>query len=205
MRVRRKVITLKELISHFHSLMDTIQKESPILNSKHSFSKRTDYLPERYELANGQEVHLEIGQRAHISDILEIQRQGYEGKTPWGFVALENDIVKSQKSLYLLIYNGTEPVAFLGSRFEITDIHITNIAVAPAWQGKGVGSLLLELLTAVAKEEKVSSITLEVRISNSKAQALYNKLGFKAIRIKRNYYHGDGEDAVDMKLNLANV
>ena len=88
MRVRRKVITLKELISHFHSLMDTIQKESPILNSKHSFSKRTDYLPERYELANGQEVHLEIGQRGHISDILEIQRQGYEGKTPWGFVAL---------------------------------------------------------------------------------------------------------------------
>ena len=93
----------------------------------------------------------------------------------------------------------------MGSRFEITDIHITNIAVAPAWQGKGVGSLLLQLLTAVAKEEKVSSITLEVRISNSKAQALYNKLGFKAIRIKRNYYHGDGEDAVDMKLNLANV
>lgn len=199
------MITLKELINHFHSMMDTIQKDSPILNSKQSFSKRTNYLVDRYKLANGQEVQLVIGQRANISDILEIQRLGYEGKTPWGFVALENDIVKTQKSLYLMIYNGTEPVAFLGSRFEITDIHITNIAVAPAWQGKGVGSLLLELLKAVAKEEKVSSITLEVRISNKKAKALYNKLGFEALRIKRNYYHGDGEDAVDMKLDLTKV
>lgn len=196
------MITLKELINHFHSMMDTIQKDSPTLNSKQSFSKRTNYLPERHTLTTGQEVRLEVGQRSHISDILEIERLGYEGKTPWGFVALENDIVKTQKSLYLLIYDGTEPIAFIGTRFEITDIHITNIAVAPAWQGKGVGSLLLDLLKTIAKEEKVSSLTLEVRISNKKAQALYKKMGFDALRVKRNYYHGDGEDAVDMKLEL---
>lgn len=196
------MITLKELINHFHSMMDTIQKENPPLNSKQSFSKRTNYLPERHKLANGQEVQVEVGQRRHISDILEIERLGYEGKTPWGFVALENDIVKTQKSLYLLIYNEAEPIAFIGTRFEITDIHITNIAVVPTWQGKGIGSLLLELLKTVAKEEKISSLTLEVRISNKKAQALYNKMGFDALRIKRNYYHGDGEDAVDMKLDL---
>lgn len=183
-------------------MMDSLQKEGPLLQSKLSFSKRTNYLSDHFVLPNGQEISLEIGQRKHIADILEIERLGYEGKTPWGFMALENDIVKSQKSLYLILYNGSEPIAFLGSRFEITDIHITNIAVAPAWQKKGVGSLLLELLKVVAKEEAVSSLSLEVRISNKSAQKLYQKMGFEALRIKRNYYHGDGEDAVDMKLDL---
>lgn len=203
--MKRKVITLKELINHFHSMMDSIQKENSVLHSEQSFSKRTNYLADRYQLPNGQEIQMEIGQRNHIADIMEVERQGYGGKTPWGFVALENDIVKSQKSLYLLLYSGTEPIAFLGTRFEINDIHITNIAVVPSWQGKGVGTLLLELLKRVAKEEKVSSLTLEVRVSNKTAQGLYQKMGFEALRIKRNYYHGDGEDAVDMKLDLDKV
>lgn len=194
---------LKELMNHFQSMIDTLQKDSSLLNSKLSFSKRTDYLHDRYTLANGEELTLEIGQRRHIADIIEIERLGYAGKTPWGYVALENDIVKSQQSLYLIFYNGEEPVAFLGSRFEITDIHITNIAVVPAWQGKGIGSLLLNLLKAVGEKEAISSLTLEVRVSNDSAKKLYRKMGFEALRIKKNYYHGDGEDAIDMKLDLS--
>lgn len=194
---------LKELMNHFQSMIDTLQKDSSLLNSKLSFSKRTDYFHDRYTLANGEELTLEIGQRRHIADIIEIERLGYAGKTPWGYVALENDIVKSQQSLYLIFYNGEEPVAFLGSRFEITDIHITNIAVVPAWQGKGIGSLLLNLLKAVGEKEAISSLTLEVRVSNDSAKKLYRKMGFEALRIKKNYYHGDGEDAIDMKLDLS--
>lgn len=194
---------LKELMNHFQSMIDTLQKDSSLLNSKLSFSKRTDYLHDRYTLANGEELTLEIGQRRHIADIIEIERLGYAGKTPWGYVALENDIVKSQQSLYLIFYNREEPVAFLGSRFEITDIHITNIAVVPAWQGKGIGRLLLNLLKAVGEKEAISSLTLEVRVSNESAKKLYRKMGFEALRIKKNYYHGDGEDAIDMKLDLS--
>jgi len=194
---------LKELINHFQAMIDSFQNDGLNLNSKQSFSKRTNYLNDVYQLPNGQEVRMEIGQKRHIAEVLEIERQSYNGKTPWGYLALENDIVRRQQTLYFVIYHEDEPIAFLGTRFEITNIHITNIAVIPAWQKQGIGSLLLALLKTVANEEAVSSISLEVRVSNKPAQHLYKKLGFQVLRIKKNYYHGDGEDAIDMKMELS--
>lgn len=202
MEVSERVIMLKELINQFQHMMDTLQRDNPLPRKNQSFSTRTEYLPETHVLKDGTEVRLEVGSRRHIADILAVQKLGYRGKTPWGYVALEKDIVRSTKSLYLIFYHQFEPIAFLGSRLEITDIHITNLAVVPDWQNQGAGRLLLQLLHAVAKQEGVSSLSLEVRVSNETAKTLYKNMGFKALGIKKNYYHGDGEDALDMRLDL---
>lgn len=193
---------LKELINQFQHLVDSFQKESSYSKKNQSFSTRMSHLASHYQLKNGKEVRLEIGSRRHIADILAIEKLGYEGKTPWGYVALEKDIVRSTKSLYLVLYHQFDPIAFLGSRLEINDIHVTNLAVTPEWQNQGAGRLLLDLLNYVAKEEQVASISLEVRVSNEKAKNLYKKAGFKIIGVKKNYYHGDGEDALDMRLDM---
>lgn len=195
---------MKELINQVHNLFDVFHKdENEEARKGKSFSKRTDYLPAVYEAKNGEPVRLEIGQRRHIADLLAIETKSYNGKTPWGFAALENDMVRNEHSLYLVVYHRVEPIAFLGARREVSDIHITNLAVIPEWQGQGIGRLLLELLEQVARLENVASLSLEVRVSNERAKTLYRKMGFEALRIKKNYYHGDGEDALDMHKSVA--
>lgn len=193
---------LKELINQFQYMMEAFQRQSPHTQPQRSFSERTTYLSTTFQAKNGKEIKLEIANRSHISDVLAIEKLGYGGKTPWGYGALEKDIVRSPQTLYLVIYHNLKPIAFLGSRLQPQDIHITNIAVIPTWQNQGIGRLLLELLEVVAKTEKVDAISLEVRVSNETAKRLYENVGFKSLRVKKNYYQGDGEDAVDMRFYL---
>lgn len=194
------MVILKELINQFHSLFDNFQKEKDEIKENVAFSERTNYLQDKHRVKNNEMIRIEIGRRRHIADIIDIERKGYQGLTPWGYSALETDILRSKKSLYFVVYHKMEPIAFLGSRLESSNIHITNIAVVPDWQSQGIGRLLIGNLVEVAKVEQVASLSLEVRVSNEKAKILYDKMGFESIRVKKNYYHGDGEDALDMHL-----
>lgn len=75
---------------------------------------------------------------------------------------------------------------------------IVKLAIHPAAQGQGFGSLLLEdLITRASINEEVRAITLEVRTSNDKAIHLYLKHGFNVVTEKKGYYD-DGEDALYM-------
>ena len=193
---------LKELIDQFHTLFDNFQKDKEEPKESVALSTRTYYLEDTHKVRNGETVRIEIGRRRHIADIIDIERKGYEGLTPWGYSALETDMLRSNKSLYFIVYHKQTPIAFLGSRLENRDIHITNVAVIPDWQMQGIGKYLLEQLVHVAKVEHATSLSLEVRVSNVKAQALYSKMGFETIRLKKNYYHGDNEDALDMQFPI---
>lgn len=79
-----------------------------------------------------------------------------------------------------------------------------NLAVDPAWQRQGIGWALLENLQARLIAREVGTLWLEVRASNAPAIALYEKMGFNEVTIRRNYYPtAQGrEDAVIMALPL---
>ena len=79
--------------------------------------------------------------------------------------------------------------------------HITTVAVKHENQGSGAGSLLLADLCRQATELGLTSMTLEVRVSNSKAQSLYRKFGFVPAGVRPNYYSDTNEDALIMWLD----
>jgi ribosomal-protein-alanine N-acetyltransferase len=58
--------------------------------------------------------------------------------------------------------------------------------------------MLLISIIELATKLNASTISLEVRVSNKVAQALYKKYGFRDVGIRRAYYSDDGEDAVLM-------
>ena len=185
---------MKEWIHRFKSVYREIR--AAVLAK--FFSKHGPSDEETYLLRNQLPVRLMVGRKQHISDILYIERMSYDGATPWGRTALENDMLQNPKSLYYVLYEGHTPIAFLGARLDGKDIHITNLAVVPEFQQIGAATLLLRLLRSFADEKGAASISLEVRISNHRAKALYAKMGFLPERVKQHYYHGDGEDALDM-------
>ena len=84
------------------------------------------------------------------------------------------------------------------------EAHVMNLCVAPEWQGQGLGREMLEHLLETAQREGVSTVFLEVRPSNTRALALYRKLGFVEIGVRKDYYpaeHGR-EDAIIMAKTL---
>lgn len=78
------------------------------------------------------------------------------------------------------------------------EANLMNIAIAPAWQGRGLGEHLLLATLERMQAGGVSVCTLEVRVSNTRAQALYSKLGFQVAGRRRRYYRDNGEDALLM-------
>ena len=89
--------------------------------------------------------------------------------------------------------------------FGVDELHLLNIAVAGRVQGKGVASLLLDLLVALARTHRQGAIWLEVRPSNERARALYTRHQYLAVGLRKNYYPAVGgrEDAVVMKREVA--
>ncbi|TCJ18497.1 ribosomal-protein-alanine N-acetyltransferase [Parasulfuritortus cantonensis] len=82
--------------------------------------------------------------------------------------------------------------------------HVLNCCVAPDWQGRGLGRLLMRRMIAGAPEYQVECLFLEVRPSNARAIALYESLGFETVGLRRHYYPADQgrEDALVMRRYL---
>jgi ribosomal-protein-alanine N-acetyltransferase len=80
--------------------------------------------------------------------------------------------------------------------------HIISIAVLPEYRRKGIGkSLMIEVMRRIKEFYNAKEVYLEVRISNEIAIKLYERLGFKKVRVLRLYY-ADGEDAYLMAREL---
>ncbi len=88
--------------------------------------------------------------------------------------------------------------AYLGLWIHEDALQITTLGVDPVCQGRGYGKQLIQYTFDVAKETKVSAITLEVRVSNEKAIGLYTLFGFKKVAMRKQYYSHPDEDAILM-------
>jgi [ribosomal protein S18]-alanine N-acetyltransferase len=78
----------------------------------------------------------------------------------------------------------------------LEEAHITTLAVEPDYQRQGLGQALLYALIVSAWRRRLEWATLEVRVSNQTAIALYRKFGFQEVGRRRRYYQDNGEDAL---------
>ena len=90
----------------------------------------------------------------------------------------------------------------------VEELHLLNLSVAPAVQGQGHARHMLDALRRISRERRAAQLWLEVRISNERARALYERYGFRSISLRRGYYPARGrhrEDAVVMSLQIPEV
>ena len=118
---------------------------------------------------------------------------------PWsiGVFTSELDLVKRGERYYIVGMIGERLVGYAGILFTPDDAHVTNIAVDPDWQRRGVATELLLELCWKARERGCQGMSLEVRVSNTAAQALYARFGFAPAGVRRKYYE-NVEDAIIM-------
>lgn len=113
-----------------------------------------------------------------------------------GKETLENELSENPFAHYFIMEEQHTKI-FLGMIsmwIDSPNAQIINVYVLPQFQGMGLGSKLLTFFMDYVKSYEVTDITLEVRPSNFKAIALYEKFGFTQVSIRRNYYD-NGEDA----------
>jgi [ribosomal protein S18]-alanine N-acetyltransferase len=89
-------------------------------------------------------------------------------------------------------------IAYGGLWLMVDEAHVTSVAVRPEFRGRGLGELIMLVLLDVAMSKNARWMTLEVRMSNTSAQALYKKLGFRDAGVRPRYYTDNNEDAVIM-------
>lgn len=135
-----------------------------------------------------------------IDRIFAIEQAAHS--VPWSLGTLKNS--QGERYHNLKIGEGEQILGFAICQYVLDEANLFNIAVDPAYQGKGLGEMLLRRLISDLAEKGIASLWLEVRQSNP-AQKLYEKLGFNQVDIRKNYYptaDGGRENAVIMALYL---
>jgi ribosomal-protein-alanine N-acetyltransferase len=134
--------------------------------------------------------------RRHLRSVLRIEAQVYP--RPWSVSLFMSELaLRSSRAYHVARVDGLV-VAYSGLMLIGEDAHVTTIAVDPAWHRHKLGTRLMLNLANEARRRGASNLTLEVRVSNDAAQALYRRFGFKPAGIRKNYYVESNEDALIM-------
>jgi len=132
-----------------------------------------------------------------LNEIEEIERGSYP--TPWSRSMFASELAKPS-SLCLGAFDPESGrlVGYLVISRYVDAWHVMNVAVAPARRRQGIASLLLERLFGLTSGRSRRGYTLEVRVSNTGAIKLYERLGFRPRGVRRGYYTDNREDALIM-------
>ena len=123
--------------------------------------------------------------------------------TPWSSGNFR-DCLRSGYRCQVATVEGV-PVAFMILSSVLDESHLLNIAVAPAWQRRGLARwMMVEALSAAAQED-MSVMFLEVRAGNVAAQCLYRELGFEETGRRKGYYRTRSEAREDAVLMMAEI
>ncbi|HEI8866733.1 ribosomal protein S18-alanine N-acetyltransferase [Serratia sp. AKBS12] len=121
---------------------------------------------------------------------------------PWSEATLASN--QGERYLNLKLETAGQMAGFAITQVVLDEATLFNIAIDPQWQRRGFGRALLDALIAQLESRGILTLWLEVRASNAGAIALYHRLGFNEVTVRRNYYpSADGrEDAIVMALPL---
>lgn len=92
-------------------------------------------------------------------------------------------------------------VGYLFSMWIFDEMHVNKIAVAETHRRRGIADALMAKCLEFAREHRIATIALEVRMSNEGAQAFYRRLAFESSYLRPRYYP-DGEAAVVMTMRV---
>lgn len=135
---------------------------------------------------------------ADVELVLTVERACYSH--PWSAEFFLQEL-NSPFAAVDLLWIGSELAGYLCCWWLQDELHILNLATAPAFRRRGVAETLLRRALAMAREQKVEKAFLEVRTGNEGAIALYRRCGFQSV-YRRPGYYPDGEDAFVMELAI---
>ncbi|GAK10084.1 ribosomal protein S18-alanine N-acetyltransferase [Geomicrobium sp. JCM 19038] len=135
-----------------------------------------------------------------IVKVLIVERDAFT--MPWSEQAFLNELGKNPFANYQVIETHGQIVGYGGMWIVMYEAHITNFAIHSSFRGHSFGKELFQAMLDEAVKYGVKKVTLEVRVSNHRAQKLYQHFGFVKTGLEVGYYTDTNEDAYVMTLEM---
>ncbi|HXD28917.1 MAG TPA: ribosomal protein S18-alanine N-acetyltransferase [Arthrobacter sp.] len=135
-----------------------------------------------------------------VPEVWDLERRLFP-EDAWPLAMFHDELAQASTRRYWVAVDAGRIVAYCGMMCVLPIADVQTIAVAPDYEGRGIGSTLLRQLIDEARGRGARDVLLEVRADNPRAQALYVRFGFEHIHTRRGYYPG-GVDAMIMRLEL---
>lgn len=133
----------------------------------------------------------------HVPQVAGLEKLCFSA--PWSENSISSEL-GNPLSLWLVALDGETVAGYVGSQTVCGETDMMNIAVHPDYRRQGIGETLILSLVEALKEKDSHALTLEVRASNAPARALYEKLGFSQVGLRKNYYRNPKEDACILQI-----
>ena len=130
-----------------------------------------------------------------LDAVVELDQRSLGGM--WTIEGYRREMDSPNSDLLILQQMTPQQILGVGCVWAILDeAHITTLAIDPTVQRQGWGSVMLQALLRAARRRELEWATLEVRVSNLGAIALYKKFGFESVGERKKYYQNPEENAL---------
>lgn len=143
---------------------------------------------------------IRLAERRDVPELLVIEEAQFP--EPWSRAMLVDEITNTETRRYTVAVEEKRIVGYLGVMFVLDELHVNTLGTLPGEEGRGIATSLIEEAWDVARERGIQRATLEVAVSNVRAQALYARFGFLPVGVRKNYYEKVREDALILWADL---
>lgn len=140
------------------------------------------------------DIQIKDFEPAFCEDIAKIEAECFSA--PWSSKAILDSFDNGTR--FFMAVKDNRCVGYCGIDCVLDEGYITNVAVLKDFRKTGIGDLLISRLDALAKENGLGFISLEVRQSNKAAISLYLKNGYEIVGVRKDFYSSPKEDAFIM-------
>ncbi|WP_440108379.1 ribosomal protein S18-alanine N-acetyltransferase [Acidovorax sp. BL-A-41-H1] len=158
-------------------------------------------LPTPPSAATPAEVRFQALTLAQLDAVLDVEQRAYSH--PWTRGNFTDAMASGYQAQLLMADDHL--LGYFVAMIGVDEVHLLNITVAPEFQRQGWARTLLDALALWARGQGAQWLWLEVRMSNLRAQHIYQANGFRRVGERKRYYPaagGEREDAVVMSLAL---
>jgi ribosomal-protein-alanine N-acetyltransferase len=131
---------------------------------------------------------------AALDDVLAIDAESF--LRPWTTAMYAEELTRPETSHVWVADVAGEAAGYCAFWLVTDELHVHNLAVRPHWRRRGLGAALVHHAIETARARGACRALLEVRASNLPARALYERMGFREMSIRRGYYRDPAEDAL---------
>ncbi len=132
----------------------------------------------------------------HVQQIAALEKICFS--QPWSENSIASEL-KNPLSVWLVAEVDGALVGYIGSQSVLGESDVMNVAVSPDYRRQGIAETLVLALVEELKKLGNHCLSLEVRLSNTPARTLYEKLGFAEVGRRPNYYRNPKEDALILR------
>ena len=132
----------------------------------------------------------------HVPQVAALEKLCFSD--PWSEMSIASELQNIWAYWRIAVDEGMV-AGYIGSQSTIDETDVMNVAVHPDWRRQGIAENLITHLIQELKKRGSHALMLEVRASNTPAIALYEKLGFQQVGLRKNYYRNPKEDALILR------